>query len=226
MKNITKILAALFMLNLTTFAFGQKECKVMLPEIDSIYDGKCKRGYAHGQGLAIGEDRYEGKFRKGMPHGLGTYTWSTGETYTGRFVEGELDGEGIYTYQTDGRDTTITGIWERNEYKGPIPEKPKIHQQISIDRINFTKLGDTPDQVMIAFKQNGSRNTDIENHLLTSDSGFEYEVGQSKGFQEVKFPVTITAKYNTWNKLRTRRVYSAFKFTISEPGNWQVDVMN
>ncbi|MFP4470902.1 MAG: hypothetical protein ACLFPE_09465 [Bacteroidales bacterium] len=221
---IATMLGALFMT--FTPSFAQNDCKVMMAEIDSIYEGKCKRGYAHGQGMAIGEDRYEGKFRKGMPHGLGTYTWSTGEIYTGHFVEGELDGEGIYTYKSNGNDTTITGIWERNEYMGPIPEKPKVHQQISIDRINFNKLGDTPNQVVIAFMQNGRHNTDIENLLLTADSGFDYELGQSRGFREVKFPVTVSAKYNTWNKMRTRRVYSSFEFIISEPGNWQVDVIN
>ncbi len=226
MKQILIILIHALFLIYTLTSSAQKDCRVMLREIDSIYEGKCKRGYAHGQGLAIGEDRYEGKFRKGMPHGLGTYTWSTGETFTGRFVEGEIDGEGIYTYSEDGRDTTITGIWERNEYIGPIPDKPKIHQQISIDRINFNRLGDSPNQIMIAFKQNGNRNTHIENLLLTADSGFEYELGQSKGFNEVKFPVTLSAKYHTWNKLRTRKIYSAFEFTIFEPGNWQVDVNN
>lgn len=68
--------------------YSQQSCKVLVPEIAEKYVGKCKKGFAHGKGLAVGIDRYEGSFKKGYPEGKGSYTWSTGEVYTGEWLQG------------------------------------------------------------------------------------------------------------------------------------------
>ena len=51
-----------------------KECKVMLASINESYDGFCKNGLAHGEGVASGLHKYEGKFSAGFPDGEGIYT--------------------------------------------------------------------------------------------------------------------------------------------------------
>ncbi len=217
---------------LMTFLFlpvlivAQNNCKVLLPEIDSIYEGKCKKGLAHGQGLAIGTDTYEGRFRKGWPDGSGTYTWATGEEYEGSFSEGVKDGEGIYKYSVNGKDTTLVGLWSNDVYIGPKPLNPKVKQSVSIDRYNFRKNTDVQNRVLIDFMQNGARNTGITNLLITADSGYEYSLGLSRGFKDMTFPVTMLVKYSTPNKLQTRTVYCIFEFTIFEPGDWRVELFN
>ena len=98
MKNIKYYLLGIFIILQSSFLLAQDDCKVIVPELQGTYTGKCKKGLAHGQGKAVGKDTYEGSFKKGYPHGNGTYTWSTGETYVGRWKMGESDSEGCYHF--------------------------------------------------------------------------------------------------------------------------------
>ena len=208
------------------YLFAQNSCKVLMTRIDSTYTGKCKKGLAHGKGLATGIDTYKGRFKKGWPDGNGTYTWNSGEVYKGSFLDGVKDGEGTYTYSVNGKDTTLTGLWKNDVYIGPKPKKPKVKQLVSVDRYNFKKISTVQDRVLIDFYQNGGRNTRISDLLITADSGYEVNLGHSKGFKDMTFPVTMTIKYITPNKLQTRQVYCIFEFTIFEAGDWRVDLFN
>jgi len=205
---------------------AQNNCKVLLPEIDSVYTGKCKKGLAHGEGLAIGKDNYEGRFKKGWPDGYGVYTWATGEVYEGNFNDGIKEGEGIYRFFNNGNDSIIQGLWKNDVYTGPKPRKPKVIKSVAIDRYNFRKNTDVQNRVLIDFSQNGGKNPNITDLLIAADSGYEYALGQSKGFIELTFPVTFLVKYTTPNKLHTRLVYCIFEFTIYEPGDWRVELFN
>jgi len=69
MKIILRILFFTFLSFALSQLFSQDDCKVLIPEISGQYVGKCKKGLAHGKGLAIGIDRYEGSFKKGYPEG-------------------------------------------------------------------------------------------------------------------------------------------------------------
>jgi hypothetical protein len=197
-----------------------------MPEIDSIYQGKCKKGLAHGTGTAIGKDSYTGKFKKGWPDGRGVYTWSGGEVYDGYFNQGLRDGQGTYRFVVNGKDTLLTGIWKEDVYIGAKPKKPKVKQQISIDRYNIRKNSDMQNRVLIDFYQNGATNKAISDLLITADSGYEYSLGLSKGYKDMTFPVTMIVKYTTPNKLQTALVHSIFEFTIYEPGDWRVELFN
>lgn len=223
-RKLLFLIPALFFIS--GFVVGQTDCKVLMPEIDSSYVGKCKKGLAHGAGLAQGKDVYEGRFKKGLPEGEGIYTWSSGGIYKGSFIGGMMDGEGSYQFVSNGRDTTLSGIWKNDVYVGPKPKKPHIKQSVSIDRHNIIKMSDAQNRVMISFSQNGGRNPGIQDLLVAADSGYEYTLGYSKGFKDVTFPVTVLIKYTTPNKLQTRRVYCIFEFTIYEPGDWKVDLFN
>jgi len=205
---------------------AQNKCKVLMPEIDSVYEGKCKKGLAHGFGLAKGTDTYQGKFKRGWPEGVGTYTWSTGEEYEGNFLKGIREGEGIYRFFVNGNDTMLSGLWKNDAFIGPVPLKPKVRQQVSIDRYNIKKISSAQQRVLIYFSQNGGRNAQITDLLIAADSGYEFALGNSKGFKEMTFPVTMMVKYTTPNKLKTRPVYCIFEFTIFEPGDWLVELFN
>lgn len=226
MKLPNTILALLLLFSVPFLLRAQNDCKVLMHEIDSIYTGKCKKGLANGKGIAQGKDAYEGRFKKGWPDGGGTYSWSSGEVYKGNFIEGIKDGEGVYTFTINGQDTVLSGLWKNDIYIGPIPEKPKVHQQVSVDRYNFKKLSNVQNRVLIDFYQNGGRNARITDLLIAGDSGYESTLGHSKGYIDMNFPFTMLIKYTTPNKLQTRTVYCIFELTIYEAGDWRVDLFN
>jgi hypothetical protein len=226
MKKLTK--------NLLVFAFSlaslslsaQTDCKVLKPEIAESYTGSCKKGLAHGKGLASGTDTYEGQFKKGLPDGEGKYTWATGETYTGEFKGGMRHGEGIFTFTVEGNVTVMDGIWADDQFVGVKLPKPKVLNQFNVDRFSFTRTGDIKDRVLVDLYQNGARNVSVENYLLAGSSGYETSLGLSRGYEGIVFPVIIKVSYTTWNKLKTYKFNAVFEFEISEPGDWRVELHN
>lgn len=206
--------------------FAQKKCQVLVPEIDSIYSGKCKKGLAHGKGEAIGIDQYTGKFKSGYPCGRGTYKWANGDIYKGEWKDGKRDGEGILTLKLAESDSIIDGLWKDDKYMGPKPVAPKVTTKTSIDRYNFRLSGGPQPRVLIDFYQNGMRNSSISNLIMISTSGVETTLGQSVGFEFVQFPVTIRINYETLNKLKAEKYQAIFEFTIHDEGDWIVEIHN
>jgi hypothetical protein len=226
MKNPLKIILLLVFSWSGFYLSAQEQCMVLKPEIAGKYMGKCKDGLAHGKGKAVGQDTYVGQFTKGLPQGKGTYTWSNGDTYVGDWKLGLRDGEGTLRYKSNGKDTTLAGIWEQDNYKGPVPPKPRVISSVSIERFTITKSGGIKNRVLINFYQNGVRNFGIENLLLSTSSGTNTSLGQSVGYENIIFPVTIKVNYSTWNKAHTVMVHANFEFEIFEPGDWVVDLHN
>ena len=62
-------------------------CKVLVDALSDKYEGRCKKGLAHGKGIATGIDTCEGKFKNGFPHGQGVYTWKNSDVYDGNWKE-------------------------------------------------------------------------------------------------------------------------------------------
>jgi hypothetical protein len=205
---------------------GQQNCIVLKPEISGSYNGKCRNGLAHGNGIAVGPDRYEGQFIKGLPEGKGTYNWATGETYTGYWTAGKRDGEGEYTFFYNGKDSTIYGTWLNDNFLGPLPKKPVVISKTGVDRYSIAKNGTIKNRVLINIYQNGVRNTGITNLMLSSSSGYDTSIGLSIGYDEVSFPVKLKITYTTWNKLKTGTYFVEFECEIFEPGDWKVDLHN
>ena len=119
---------------------AQESCKVLIPEIDSIYIGKCKKGLAHGKGDAFGVDSYSGRFSKGLPNGKGTYTWADGSIYTGGWMDGKLHGEGTLILKFGEKDSIVDGLWENDKYMGPKPIAPRIITKVGVDRFSIKPL--------------------------------------------------------------------------------------
>lgn len=205
---------------------AQENCLVLKPEIAGKYTGKCKNGLANGKGKSVGQDTYVGQFSKGWPQGTGTYTWANGDTYVGEWVEGLRQGEGTYKFKSNGKDTTVIGLWENDQYKGPPPPKPCVINKVSIERYTITKSGGIKDRVLVNFYQDGNRNLGIENLLMYASSGTNTTLGQSVGYENIIFPVTIKINYSTWNKTHTVQFYASFEFEIFERGDWVVDLHN
>ena len=217
----TFILSFLFASSL----FSQVDCKVLMPELDSIYYGSCKKGLAHGKGKAIGADTYEGRFRKGLPNGYGVYKWASGATYKGEWIEGKRDGEGTYTFNLEGGDSVQSGLWEINVYKGEIFDRPRVILTEFVKRYRFRRDGDG-DRILIDLMLNGQTNRDILDFTLISTSGSYFELGRSHGIETIVFPVIVKIKYQSWNATHSSRHDATFEFEIFEPGNWQVEISN
>lgn len=208
------------------YAHGQNSCQVMKQSISGTYAGDCKKGLAHGYGLAIGLDRYEGQFKEGLPDGKGIYTWSTGEVYSGQWKAGKRNGIGKYIQSDDGNDSITDGQWVDDQYAGPYYPKPLVKSKEGVDRYTFQKTGSPINRVMINLYQNGARNSGISGLFISSSSGSESTLGEAIGYEGITFPVTIKIMYSTPNKLNTTTVYVKFEFEIFEPGDWDVDIHN
>lgn len=206
-------------------SFSQQSCEVLMPQISGQYIGKCKKGLAHGKGLALGIDRFEGTFKSGYPDGRGVYTWSDGSVYDGEWKKGKRNGEGTYSYAEDGKAKILTGVWADDRYIGPVPEKPKILASTSVERYNFQRQGDG-NQITINLFINGSNNISVEDLSITSSSGTLFRSGGTFGVQSIVFPFTCKITYYSWNKMHTSRVYTRFEFQITQQGRWVLNLHN
>lgn len=226
MKHLIFSISFIFLLFTVNILPAQDSCKVLMPALKGNYKGDCKKGLANGFGIAKGTDSYEGHFKKGYPNGTGTYHWATGETYTGEWKKGKRDGKGSYTFKIENRDTTVSGLWRNDIYAGPVIIKPSVVRSHNIDSYIFKKTGGAQKRVMLNFQQNGTYNTEIENLMLTASSGTDAKSGSLVGFDNITFPVTITVRYDTYNKLKTVKYNAYIEFTIYEEGDWEVRLTN
>jgi len=201
----------------------EKTCKVNDPNLSGTYTGDCKKGYAHGKGIAQGVDYYEGQFSKGMPSGKGIYKWADGTTYEGQFLNGLKDGKGKMIY----KDSTITGYWKADKYVGEelIPEY-KVNRSENIARSSFKKSHSALPAIRIKIMQAGVDDTSIDDFSIATSTGSEYRSGGVYGIQNPSFPADVKLRYRTWNKLHTAQLYVVFDFTITEPGLWDVTISN
>jgi len=205
---------------------AQESCKVLITEIDSIYIGKCKKGFAHGKGEAIRVDSYTGRFANGLPSGKGTYTWANGDIYVGNWKKGKQNGEGTLILKIRERDSIIDGLWEDNNYLGPKPMPPRVKTKVSVDRFSFRLTAGIKNRVLIDIYQNGSRNTGVSNFLMSTSNGVETHLGYSVGYDYIEFPVTIRVHYLTINKFKSEEFQVIFEFEISQSGDWRVEIHN
>jgi hypothetical protein len=226
-KDLHKALLFMLILLSGSLMYAQDKCKVLLPEISGSYTGKCKKGLAHGKGLAMGTDTYEGRFSKGWPDGIGKYTWADGRIYEGYWKEGIMEGKGTMIYPRAGGDSIVAGIWKDDVYYGPVPVPPyKIDRSRSVVRSSIRKINDMGSGVRIGIFMSGNHNVELADFSLESDSGEQIMVGQRFGIQNAVVPYKVYLKYRTWNQLRTQQHDVIFEFTINEPGTFEVTIHN
>lgn len=245
--SIIALIASLFVFNQT---YAQKDCKVLYDAINTNYEGGCKKGLAHGKGIAKGEDTYEGNFKKGLPHGKGNYTYAEGDNYIGAWKGGERNGygtyndtqggkyvgtwkdglkhgEGTYYLKMDNRDTTLAGIWKADKYVGPKPKKPYIiTSRRSVDRVTMFRSGDG-NRLTIKIMQSGVVNSTVVDYRFIWSSGNELALGShARGWENMEFPFEGRITYTTSNKLRTSTYVVTIEFIINEPGEWELILNN
>ena len=221
---MAKRLFLLLILSIGFNAYAQTaDCIVNKASISGSYTGDCKKGLAHGKGIAQGIDRYEGQFIKGLPNGTGTYRWASGIYYEGEWKDGLREGQGKMVYP----DSVVTGFWKEDKYMGKKVIAPyKIVTSMSVSRATIMKAQDKNNAVKIRIKQGGIDNIAIEGFTMAYDSGTEYRNGNYYGIENVRFPLNVKVKYRSWNQLMTSQYNVIFEFIINEPGSWDVVINN
>ncbi len=206
---------------------SQEKCTVLVKELEGSYTGDCKKGLAHGMGLAQGTDFYEGKFSKGLPHGSGKYTWSDGRVYEGEWRKGLRDGEGTMTYPAEGQDSVNAGLWEEDVYMGKIPVPAyKITRSTGVARSSITKRSDTGSGFRLSLLLAGQNNKSIEGFSMACGSGTQFQSGSTYGIQDAVVPYSVTVRYRTWNSMHSTQHDVVFEFLINEPGTFEVSISN
>lgn len=225
MKNLINISFIFCLWFLAFLSFGQTDCKVLKAEISLIYKGDCKNGFADGDGEASGRDHFVGKFKKGLPHGKGTYDWSTGEVYEGDWRKGLRHGTGEYSFINNGKDTTISGRWVRDEFVGSNEREAnyKIVYKYNIGRLNFINYGaGTGAGNDIKFKVlRGIAEVGVSPSLI-GDSGTMWTEGNFIGFRNVEFPFTGKIIFSAPNAFNAATLTSELRFVIYKPGKWDI----
>jgi len=206
---------------------AQEGCEVLIPELQGFYQGKCRKGLAHGKGRAEGLDSYEGQFAKGLPHGSGKYTWANGEIYEGEWSQGLANGKGTISYLVESGDSVVSGIWRKGEYMGEELLPPyQINRKRGIIRHSVFKLNETTNGIRVSLFLAGNFNVDVENFSMECDSGERYHTGRYYGLQNAIVPYSVSITYRTWNALHSAQSEVVFNFVINEPGMFEVSITN
>jgi hypothetical protein len=234
MRKTALLLCSIMIYPWFSVAYSQNICKVLKPGIDSTYSGGCRQGLANGQGVASGIDRYTGEFKKGLPDGTGTYIWKTGEKYEGQWQKGLRDGTGKYTIKYDGRDSVVTGIWERDKYIGETSIQPYvIRYRNGISRVSCIRTGEMPLRIYFKFTRGGTtseHSSPISDLILQGSSGSESSSSSFFGFDDVIFPFEGKIKFTAPSALSSPGSPSAvtlnyeLNFAINQPGAWMLTI--
>lgn len=204
-----------------TLAKQQNKKQVKLESIDRKYEGKLKKGFAHGKGKAFGdEDTYEGNFKKGYPHGEGIYQWGNGNKYIGNFSKGEMNGKGELSIKREANlpDSILTGYFDSNEYIGKYKDPYKATFSSGIRNVDFQKVEGGNNQVKFMFFANGQvikpalSIQDVKNTLVRNIGGYDTMVNVDFPLENIK----ISFSNEPFN--------FSFDFSIFQKGSWVITV--
>ncbi|HAQ65755.1 MAG TPA: hypothetical protein DCR43_07895 [Bacteroidales bacterium] len=203
---------------------GGQECKVLLPLIDSVYTGDCRRGLAHGDGEAWGVDHYTGHFKKGLPNGNGRYVWRNGDVYDGEWSNGNREGYGRFLPAL-GKGA-CEGTWRKNRFLPPIAADDWIHpyvvkQTVNIEKVNVRKTADEGSEVRIRIFRN-SVPTQVFELEMISGSGDAQQNLDYLVFMYVSFPFAARLEYKLPDKGGAQLMECLIDFVITEEGEWEV----
>ena len=200
------------------------DCKVLLPKISGKYEGDCKKGKAHGEGKAIGEDTYQGEFKKGMPDGSGIYTWSTGDYFDGNWKNGMKDGEGKLVLKGNDQkaDSVVVGFWKNDEYFGKYENPYEVGSKSSnINKLRVMKKSIAPNQVeFIIMRKNAP--VGISNLRINTNAGTFYDKKNAVN----TFPLEMEIEFDSKSATGFGAAKEKFtcKLKILEEGNWQITI--
>lgn len=227
MQPTKKILSTILLL-LTLIGYinakQSSDCKVLMKTINETYQGGCKNGLAHGEGIATGDHVYKGEFKKGLPHGHGKYVWDNNKKiYEGEWKKGKKHGNGKLTIKKSGKDSVVTGIWKEGKLKEHKEIEPyEVLSKSSIERIRIYRNG-SRDKIIIKLRRHGS-SKQISNLLVNVSSGAKHDDSRPITVKFPKFPFKGNLQFKAPNKFDSSKKTCRATFKINEPGHWVVEL--
>jgi len=200
----------------------KQDCEVRQIGISKEYNGECKKGLAHGSGVASGElGTYNGNFTKGLPSGNGKMEYVNGQSYDGEWKLGLKNGKGVMTIS---KDSTLIGFWKEDKYIGEYEYPYKILSTYGSIRVSIRKVGDDGNKIDLVFMRQGMINQkDIIRLALQSDSGVEQR-GQYLGYLDVNFPFEGKIDCDVKNMTGSTDYTVSVRYKIFEKGHWRVSI--
>ena len=206
-------------------AYGQQPCKVLLPELDSLYLGECKNGLAEGYGEAWGKFYYKGRFTKGYPQGEGREEFHD-TVYIGHWKKGLKQGNGTIYIKENGKVVEKKGLWENDVMqKLVIPPAYKVITQRNLNRVRIYKQS-IGDYIWFFPNSTGGLSTEFQDIHLNGSSGTVTSMFPKIGYENVVFPFSGSIQYLAWNKMRTVQFEIFLEIEIYEAGTWVVEIQN
>jgi hypothetical protein len=239
MKKFILFLCALSLI-LSHSVKSQNDCKVLLKEIAKSYEGPCKKGLAHGKGVAKGVDHYEGSFKKGLPHGYGTYKYANGDIYTGEWSKGKRNGLGKFT--SADKKLVSEGIWKDGIFhKSRTIPKYRIIMKQNIQTISISRKSSTVDKIELRFYRDGKEMADMSRLTIVGSTGIKEQISNYFLFTGQNYPFDCNLNFKAKGRLSTTRVSGdanspttktqtnsevecRVEFSIFEPGHWVVTI--
>ncbi|MBO6795365.1 MAG: hypothetical protein JJ895_15770 [Balneolaceae bacterium] len=214
---------------------GNKECEVLLPSIAEDYEGYCKNGLAHGEGVAVGLHTYEGDFVAGYPHGEGVYTWHSERKYTGNWRQGQQYSFGTLEYVENGAQETLSGFWYEGELE-VISDDHRPHRIINQRGVVSTSIrrqgSDYTGKIFLRFRRNGEnvQNVITELNISHSSGTMPNQPGSNSTLEYTienpSYPLELFVSYKIPNLMNTSLIDNRVQLIIKEPGQYVVDFNN
>lgn len=207
------------------------ECKVSLPELEGIYGGDCKNGYAHGKGEAKGRHHYVGQFKNGLPNGQGTYYYNDSVYHVGSFQDGLKEGKGTTYYKSAGKaDSVVKGFWSGNVYRGKRYTTYVVNDMPVFDRSDITPSDESGNTITIETETTSGaiKGSNLAtgggliltvNDVVALDGSFIKKLDETSGikykvsYQLSKFPVRLRIMLSNGQSF-TLELYKAAKWNV------------
>ncbi|MGG9970523.1 hypothetical protein ACQ33O_01915 [Ferruginibacter sp. SUN002] len=241
MNNASLFLTLLFSLcgfTVLTAQDSAQSCKVVDQKLVGSYKGECKKGFAHGNGEAIGIDRYKGEFKFGFPEGKGLYYYGDSIYHSGMFQEGIKEGKGEMHYLRSGMpDSIVKGYWSGDIYRGKRYITYTFDGIAKFDRYEITPSDRSGNSVTIYLSSTTGSPNGIGKagfgggpngyvlrirDVVALDGSFIRKTGEMNGtnkyfisYELNKFPVTL---------LCTLSNNQSFKLEFYRSANWTVNL--
>ena len=231
-----KLGITLFMLLvLFTSTLAQHKCKVLVESLNVQYTGKCKKGLAHGEGVAKGVDIYNGNFKKGYPHGFGVYSYANGSNFIGHYKNGLKDGYGLLNkIGESGHLVQHYGLWVadslvvENDTKALLKVKERKGIKLIDPRVN--RDVNVKNQVWINFQVDGVTDKTVVMSKAEITSGKVLDtnnrtLGTVVAFDDIEeFPVTFRLKYQIRQKTHFEMKDCVAEVMLFTRGRWEIDI--
>ena len=214
---------------------AQYDCKVLVNNLQGQYNGECKKGLAHGEGIAKGEDKYVGSFKKGYPHGYGVYTYKNGSSYIGNYTKGKKDGYGLFNILSpEGHLTQEYGLWVADSLI--IPNDPKalykVKERRGVKLIDpeLTRDASVANEIWINFQTDGVPDKSVILTKAEISSGHELDTQDRSlntlvAFGEIEeFPVTFRLEYEIRKTSHFEMINCVVEVILFTGGRWDIDI--